>query len=321
MLWYMGYAGGKAGDGVFHRIISLMPPHKIYIEPFMGGFSIGRLKRPARFTEGIDRDRAAVEKARVPAELAAATTYTSVLHAGLYDAGFRRSPLIRTFHSISPPRFPAHNGYESDFFRFEEGDGIAWLESTLVHVRTFGNWAMEGPVLIYCDPPYLRETCKTRCRYKYDLSEADHRRLLRVLQDLNALPEPCRPMLMVSGYDSQMYREALATLEMHLQNGPLSGDDAQRLPRPWNHITFQAITRGGPATEHLWFNFPPPTVLHDNRYVGTNFRDRERMKRVRATWKKKLERMKPYEREAIAELVLGQNFALRENSQKEQHTV
>ena len=69
MIWCMrGYPGGKSAPGTFHRIISLMPPHEIYIEPFMGGFSIGRLKRPAKLNIGIDRDRAAVEKARPPAE-------------------------------------------------------------------------------------------------------------------------------------------------------------------------------------------------------------------------------------------------------------
>ena len=141
-------------------------------------------------------------------------------------------------------------------------------------------------MLIYCDPPYMRHTCKTRCRYKYDMTDVDHRRLLRVLQDLDALPDS--PMIMISGYDSQLYREMLPLAKPEL---PWNG---------WHHQQFQAITRGGKkATEHLWFNFAPPTVLHDYRYVGTGFRDRERIKRAQQTWVRKLQRLKPYEREAL----------------------
>jgi site-specific DNA-adenine methylase len=52
----MAYPGGKNGAGVYQRIISLMPPHKTYIEPFLGGGAIMRLKRPAALNIGIDRD-------------------------------------------------------------------------------------------------------------------------------------------------------------------------------------------------------------------------------------------------------------------------
>jgi len=50
------YPGGKAGAGVYQRIINLMPPHQVYIEAFLGGAAIMRHKRPARLNIGIDRD-------------------------------------------------------------------------------------------------------------------------------------------------------------------------------------------------------------------------------------------------------------------------
>jgi len=31
------YPGGKNGQGVYQRIISLIPPHDVYVEPFVGG--------------------------------------------------------------------------------------------------------------------------------------------------------------------------------------------------------------------------------------------------------------------------------------------
>jgi hypothetical protein len=60
----MSYPGGKNGSGVYQTLINLMPPHDVYIEPFLGGAAIMRLKRPARLNIGIDLDSAAVETAR-----------------------------------------------------------------------------------------------------------------------------------------------------------------------------------------------------------------------------------------------------------------
>jgi hypothetical protein len=186
---------------------------------------------------------------------------------------------------------PASNYEAGPFFRFQEGDGIEWLEYHLDFLQEFKRFSYPGAALIYCDPPYMRETCKSRCRYKYDLSDADHRRLLRVLQDLNALPDP--PMLMISGYDSPLYREMLPSVPYRIPGGSVFRNG-------WHHTEFQAMTRGGKqATEHLWFNFPPPVELHDYRYQGRNWRDRERMKRRQATWTNRLKKMAPYEREAL----------------------
>ena len=100
MLKAMGYAGGKAGPGVFHRIISLMPPHQIYIEPFYGGGAITRLKRPARLNIGIDRDRAAVEKAR-PADLA---KYPEPAAPGIEAILPEESPENAAAAAARPPR-------------------------------------------------------------------------------------------------------------------------------------------------------------------------------------------------------------------------
>lgn len=50
----MTYTGGKNGAGVYQRIINLMPPHRVYVEPFLGGGAILRLKRPAEVNIGLD---------------------------------------------------------------------------------------------------------------------------------------------------------------------------------------------------------------------------------------------------------------------------
>ena len=40
------------------------------------------------------------------------------------------------------------------------------------------------------------------------------------------------------------------------------------------------MTRGGRlATEWVWMNYPEPIALHDYRYLGEDFREREPIKR------------------------------------------
>lgn len=126
--------------------------------------------------------------------------------------------------------------------------------------------------LVYCDPPYLMETRKGRRLYEHELSSIEHRRLLRAILKL-----PC--MVMISGYWSSLYAEVL---------------------EEWNSIHFEAMTRGGyTATEWVWFNFPPPLALHDYRYLGENFRERERIKRKKQRWTARLSRMDNLERQSL----------------------
>ena len=46
----------------------------------------------------------------------------------------------------------------------------------------------EGRELVYCDPPSLRSTRRSRRRYRFDWSEADHAALLGRLRDLLSVP-------------------------------------------------------------------------------------------------------------------------------------
>jgi hypothetical protein len=57
----MSYPGGKAADGVYHKIINQIPPHNVYIEPFLGGGGIMLNKRPAAASIGIDVDSDVVQ--------------------------------------------------------------------------------------------------------------------------------------------------------------------------------------------------------------------------------------------------------------------
>lgn len=48
------YYGGKNGSGVYQAIINFLPPHKRYIEAFLGSGAILRYKRPAEENIGLE---------------------------------------------------------------------------------------------------------------------------------------------------------------------------------------------------------------------------------------------------------------------------
>ena len=168
----MPYPGGKAGAGVYQTIINRMPPHRVYIEPFLGGGAIMRHKKPASLNIGIDKDPEAVKAvARAP--------IVGNGEGGFHHAGFPRARIVKSGEAG---------------FRFETGDGLAFLRS----------YPFAGDELVYCDPPYLFETRSSgRTRYAYELGDVDeHRALLEILAGL-----PC--MVMVSGYWSRLYEKRL----------------------------------------------------------------------------------------------------------------
>jgi DNA adenine methylase len=228
----MAYPGGKAGDGVYQRIISLMPPHEVYIEPFLGGGAIMRMKRPAPLNIGIDLDEEVIRQ---------------------WQASLAR-PDDDSTCSIAEDN-------EGSRCRFHTGDGLSFLES----------YPFRGREFVYCDPPYLLST-RTGKQYRFEMTDAQHKALLAIITAL-----PC--MVMISGYWSALYADAL---------------------RSWSTTHFQAMTRGGRvATEWLWYNYPDPLALHDYRYLGDTFRERERIKRKRKRWVNRLQSMPILERQAL----------------------
>jgi len=152
-------------------------------------------------------------------------------------------------------------------FLFLRRDGLVFLRD-MAHWLTSNN-----RMLVYCDPPYLMSTRSSQRRmYRYELSPEGHEELLRVLVHLPA-------SVMVSGYPSEMYDHALST---------------------WRVVRYRSMTRGGRmADECLWCNFPEPDDLHDYRYLGSGYRERERIKRKQKRWVKSLTAMPVLERQAL----------------------
>ena len=132
--------------------------------------------------------------------------------------------------------------------------------------------------LVYCDPPYvLSSRSRNRLLYAHEMTDAQHARLLTVLEGL-----PC--MVQISGYYSAMYAKALSK---------------------WRMIRFMAMTRGGLREECLWMNYPVPAALHDYSYLGADYRDRERIKRKASRWAARVTSLPELERKAILSEILS----------------
>lgn len=214
----MPYPGGKGGSGVVQQIINQIPPHRVYIDAFVGRSVVLAAKLPAPAGNiAIDSDAAVIES-------------------------WQASPGLTAIC----------------------GDAISFLLSY--------DW--RGGEFVYCDPPYLMETrsCKRPLyRHEFDTPE-QHAALLACLESL-----PC--MVAISGYWSELYASKLYD---------------------WRTISYQTRTRGGRnVREFLWMNYPVPMALHDYRFLGNNYREREKLARQRRRWSARLARMSPLERYAL----------------------
>lgn len=231
----MTYPGGKNGAGIYQRIINHMPPHRTYIEAFLGSGAVLRNKRPAKRNIGIDLSQDALS---LCLELA---------------------------------------GKQGRDFELLDGDALELLPSLKLMVSE--SILIDAPdTLIYADPPYMMETRKGGELYDFEMDDAAHERLLECLTG-------ARCMVMISGYRSPLYDDLLSR---------------------FTRIDYQATTRRGQVTESLWMNFPAPTALHDYSHLGENYRERERIKRKKERWAKRINGMGRLERLAIMEVLISE---------------
>lgn len=151
------------------------------------------------------------------------------------------------------------------------GDGISFLES----------YEFDGTEVVYCDPPYLPDSRKKTNIYKYEATHDDHVRLLQLITKLDT-------NIIISGYKSELYFDYL--------NG-------------WNVYEYTAKAHDGIRKEYLWYNYPTPKALHDYRYMGGNYRERQTVKR-------RIERLQ----RRISELSMQEQAFILEWMQREVNT-
>lgn len=161
----------------------------------------------------------------------------------------------------------------------DSGDGIRLLVAD--SIEWLAAHPFIRPAVVYCDPPWLLTTRTKRRIYQHEMTDRQHRDLLAVLTDLPA-------MVMLAGYPSAMYHEALTG---------------------WRVTTAMEPTRGGPRQVNLWTNYPEPTALHDYRYLGNDYRQRETIARRQRTILGKIHRLHPLERAAVLDAIRRSTIA------------
>lgn len=261
------YYGGKAR--LAQRIVELMPPHRVYIEPFFGSGAVFFAKPPATHEILNDLDGNVVTFFRVlrerPADLERACALTpyareeyqaSTLDVDLDDMERARRFWVRVNQSFGQTagrqtgwsvttahRTPVPSTVLSRLGRFSAA--AVRLAQAALECRNAVDLVerLATPdAVIYADPPYLAAVRAGRNRhrpddYRCDMGEPrDHERLAEVLRATPAT-------VLLSGYPSPLY---------------------DRLYADWWHMDFSVTVHSsnavtvarGARTERLWANRP-----------------------------------------------------------------
>ncbi len=125
--------------------------------------------------------------------------------------------------------------------------------------------------LVYADPPYLPSTRLSPRVYRFEYGEEEHEELLSTLVNLR-----CR--VLISGYPSTLYTKFL---------------------QGWNCKSFLAKAHNGLREERLWFNYSVPQALHDSRFLGEDFHERQNIKRRLSRLKKRISALTTQEQHVL----------------------
>lgn len=257
------YLGSKAR--LAPKIVPWLPPHDIYLEPFGGAAAVLAAKPRVRAEIWNDLDGEVVNLFQVLRSGAAAaliraielTPYARAEHELAYQA--TDDPVERARRLL----VRSHMGHGTNGTQLELRNGFR-IDGTTGRTRVAGEWAefpgqlerwiwrMRGVelekrpaaeliaryddprVLIYADPPYLPDTrsrsmrlASGKCAYAHEMTVEEHAALLEQLA-------VSRAMVVLSGYPSALYDDALAG---------------------WRRLELEARAhRNAPRTEVLWIN-------------------------------------------------------------------
>lgn len=158
-----------------------------------------------------------------------------------------------------PAAIAAFRKFPSNY-RFLVADASEFLNAT----------SFSGDELVYADPPYPAVSRRDPKIYRYEYSDSDHHQLLEVLKKL-----PCR--VMISSYPNNLYDGAL---------------------RDWEKVEFWGTSHVGRRRECVWMNYTP-TLLHDTRFIGGDFRGRQSWKRKHQRWVERFTKLPVAEQQCL----------------------
>ena len=220
------YLGGKARLASW--IVQHLPPHDVYTESYGGAASVLMAKPRAAvevyndlFGRAVNLMRVVREQGETLADAVALTPYSRREYETAFEVSYdpfedARRFLVRSWMGIGvnalskPSGFRAYLGKDKrvadewtrmpDIVRTVAArlQGVILEEREAVDVLR----AADGPrTCHYVDPPYGHQTRGVN-RYAVEIDESGHERLLETLVQL-------RGAVVLSGYDTPLYREAL----------------------------------------------------------------------------------------------------------------
>ncbi len=237
-------------------IISHMPEHRVYVEPYGGGCNV-LLRKPRCYAEVYnDLDQEVVNVFRMVRdrgpELAEALRLTPFAREEFFDAyeptenalEAARRTIIKSFMGFGSDSIRNKSGFRNnahrsgstpahDWARYPDrlAGAISRLSGVIIENKDALELMsqMDGPeTLHYVDPPYVHETRTSALRYAFEMTDAQHREMAACLRGLSG-------MVMVAGYPSPLYDELFSD---------------------WNRIERAALADGArPRTEVMWTNF------------------------------------------------------------------
>ena len=250
----LNYPGAKWG--MAKEIVSLMPSHRSYLEPFFGSGAVLFNKPPSAIETVNDIDGDIVNFFSVlrdqPDELARLIELTPYARDVFDDAHHNRGtdPLDRAYRFAIRSKMGygfktyTHTGFKIDIagrqgsyasrYWAKMPELVQHLCGRLKKVQIENRPALDiirrfnfDNVLIYADPPYLLDTRGGK-QYRYEMNEQDH------LDLLAALLQHKGPVIL-SGYPHEMYDQEL---------------------KGWSRITKKSYNQNADQrTEVLWCNF------------------------------------------------------------------
>ena len=266
--------GGKSY--LASKIVSMMPPHVHYVEPFAGGLSVLLAKNPEGVSEVVndlsadltnfwsvigsrylnrDLHRILDMTPFSEVEFETACEYLDdddgknrLRRAHAFFVCCRQSLAGRmdTFAPLSRNRTRGGMNEQASAW-LSAVEGLPAVHARLKRVVILNRDALDvirqqdgENTLFYLDPPYLHETRAAKDAYEHEMSGQQHVELLNVLAGIEG-------KFMLSGYRSELYDTIADELKWHrtdfeLPNNSAGGKEKRRM------------------TECVWSNFVPLAV-------------------------------------------------------------
>jgi len=173
------------------------------------------------------------------------------------------------------------NKWNIEFYKYKYNQMRFYCTDALNALENYENVFFLSNTFLYLDPPYLLETRKQKRNvYKYEMFPEHHFKMLSYVKQIN-----CN--IAVSHYPCKTYDTEL---------------------KDWRKIEYQTMTRTGLVTEALYMNYDEPKELHDYRFLGSDYIDRQRIKRRIKRNVKRLNDMPVLERKAILQAIGNEFF-------------